>query len=665
MGRIILQPSLDVSLQPAGDETVCLIGRFFYDRSSFWDYVVLKSSRSTWQGVLILAVIGGGTVLTLISAYRGRREMVQPDNRPVQATIGNYVSSDTCRACHPGNYASWHTSFHRTMTQVATPASLLGGGVRTDFSFNGLDYKLERNGDKFFVRTRSLGGDYGEQREVVLVTGSHTLQVPWLEAKNGRTLEQFPFAYIIAEKMWAPVSQTFLTPPEFKESNSIGAWNGACMDCHVTKGQSRFVAGNTWDSRVAEFGIACEACHSEGRQHIALNRNPLRRFTIHLTNKIDPSVTNPARLAGPESAMDCGQCHSVWAYNGMEDKIDFNRNGTAFRPGHLDLIQRFIVQPNAPDHAEQKDFIREREPDFFHDRFWGDGMVRVTGREFNGTQASPCFRGGNFSCISCHEMHPTDLSQAGLTNWARNGQLRPKMDSDEACLQCHKQFASNIESHTHHPEGSSGSRCYNCHMPNTTFGLLHAMRSHQVSSPSVRESLDFARPNACNLCHLNQTLAWTSDKLHDWYGQPEAELSPDDRTIAASAQWIIKGDAGLRALIAWGMGWKPAQDISGRDWLYPYLIYTMTDPYAAVRFDSWKSLQTLPGFSGFPFTYTADERSLKESAGGALQKWLREVKRPDTTFEQQTALQPDGRFRRAVFERLRNDRDNTPILLSE
>src|SRR5438128_3387690 len=202
-------------------------------------------------------------------------------------------------------------------------------------------------------------------------------------------------------------------------------------------------------------------------------------------------------------------------------------------------------------------------------------------------------------------------------------------------------------------------------MPRTTFGLLRAMRSHHVSSPTVQESIRYGRPNACNLCHLDQTLAWTAQKLHAWYNQPAPELSQDDQTIAAAVQWILKGDAGQRALIAWGMGWESAQKTASRDWLYPYLIYTMTDPYAAVRFDAWKSLQTLPGFADFSFTYTADERSLREAAGGALAKWLREVRPPSATFEPQTGLEPDGRLKREVFERLRNERDNKRILLAE
>jgi hypothetical protein len=627
---------------------------------------VPKLSRSWFHGLFVVAAIAAASILTLISLRDAQREGLPPGNRPIQSQIAGYVTSNACRACHPGNYASWHASFHRTMTQVATPGVLPDDMGNLEFAFNGREYKTERRGDKFFVRTRREGsGSYGEPQQVVIVTGSHTLQVPWLETGEGRTLEQFPFGYIIAEKMWAPVNETFLIPPNVKEYYSVGAWNGACMDCHVTQGQSRFVAGNKWDSGVAEFGIACEACHSEGREHIELNRNPIRRFKIHLTTGSDPTVTNPARLKGPEAGLACGQCHSIWAFNNMTDKIDFNRHGGAFRPGAHDLSQRFVVQPNSPDHAEQKDFIRRTEPDFFRNRFWGDGMIRVTGREFNGVQASPCFRGGEFSCISCHEMHLDSPGQIDAKTWARTGQLKPKMDSDAACLQCHKDMNARLVAHTHHAADSSGSRCYNCHMPRTTFGLLHAMRSHQVSSPNVHESIAYGRPNACDLCHLDQTLAWTAQHLHAWYNQPVPELSQDDRTIAATVQWIVKGDAGQRALIAWGMGWESAQKIAGREWLYPYLIYSMLDPYAVVRFDAWKSLRTLPGFSDFPFTYTEEDRSLNETATRAYQKWLHQVRDVTAVYPPETAIESDGRLRQDVFQRLRSQRDDKPIFLAE
>jgi hypothetical protein len=624
-----------------------------------------KQSPSWWRTVFIIATLAGAGILTAISVRDFQTASLPPENRPVQSQVSGYVSSNACRTCHVENYESWHGSFHRTMTQVATPAALLDDVSKLDYTFNGREYKGERRGDKFFVRIRRQGGDYGEPQQVVLVTGSHNLQILWLESGQGRTLQQFPIAYIVAEKMWAPVAETFLIPPQLKEYYSLGAWNGACMDCHVTQGQSRFVEGNRWDSQVAEFGIACEACHSEGRQHIEANRNPIRRFKLHLTTKTDPTITNPSRLKGADSALDCGQCHSVWAFNNMSDKIDFNRHGSGFRPGAHDLAQRFVVQPNSSEHSEQKDFIRQSEPDFFSNRFWGDGMIRVTGREFNGVQSSPCFRGGEFSCISCHEMHLDSPGQTSIQKWAHTAQLKPKMDSDAACLQCHQTMATNITAHTHHSADSSGSRCYNCHMPRTTFGLLRAIRSHQVSSPTVKESVDYGRPNACNLCHLDRTLAWTAEKLGTWYHQPVPQLAPDDQNIAAAVQWILKGDAGQRALITWGMGWESAQQTAGRNWLYPYLIYTLNDPYAAVRFDAWKSLQTLPGFSDFSFTYTAADDYLREISTRAYEKWLREIRERNVTYRPETALDSDGRFQQDTFQRLRGERDDKPIILAE
>jgi hypothetical protein len=624
----------------------------------------LPARKSIWLPTAI--GVGLITFVVLLLWRDSVRVPEPPANRPIAAQEANYVTSNSCRACHPGNYASWHTSFHRTMTQVATPTSLLSQGKDVELRFAGREYKLERKGDKIFAVDRALGlGDYGPPRQVVLLTGSHNLQILWTETGQGRTLEQFPFAYIIREKMWAPVTQTFLMPPETKEAYSIGAWNGACMDCHVTQGVSTFVEGNRWDTKVAEFGIACEACHSEGRDHIAANRNPLRRWKIHLSKEADDTIANASRMTGPQSSLVCGQCHSVWAFNGMEDKLDWNRHGGKFRPGQKDLVQRFVVQPNDKDHAKQQEFIDRTEPDFFRNRFWGDGMIRVTGRETNGVEKSPCFKGGNFSCLSCHEMHPAKTAQVTLQSWAGGDQLAPKMESDQACLQCHKDMTVRLTDHTHHAADSAGSRCYNCHMPHTTFGLLHAMRSHQVSSPNVHESLDFGRPNACNLCHLDQTLAWTAEKLNTWYQQPIPELSADDKTVSAGVQWLVKGDAGQRALLAWGMGWEPAQKISGRDWMYPFLIYSLLDPYAAVRFDAWKSLQTLPGFSDFQFTYTADVDELGEVVRQAYQKWWNEKRPVNPNFDPEIVLTPDGQFRQDVFQRLRQERDNKPIVLAE
>ncbi|MBE0528196.1 MAG: hypothetical protein IH629_03210, partial [Thermoleophilia bacterium] len=100
-----------------------------------------------------------------------------------------YITADTCRACHPGNHASWHASYHRTMTQVAKPANLADDIDGLEVNYDDLDYRVDRKGDAFFVRTKPTAAPasaFGSPQEVVLTTGSHNLQILWLAAGEGR-----------------------------------------------------------------------------------------------------------------------------------------------------------------------------------------------------------------------------------------------------------------------------------------------------------------------------------------------------------------------------------------------------------------------------------------------------------------------------------------------
>src|SRR5262249_48260439 len=148
-------------------------------------------------------------------------------------------------------------------------------------------------------------------------------------------------------------------------------------------------------------------------------------------------------------------------------------------------------------------------------------------------------------------------------------QLKDGMDGDRACSPCHDDVRGAGNAHTHHAADSAGSRCQNCHMPYTTFGLLKAIRSHRIDSPSVHANRSTGRPHACHLCHLDRSLRWTAAQLTAWYGAPVVELPDDDEQIAASLRWLLQGDAAQRALAAWAMGWEPARVASGREWLPP------------------------------------------------------------------------------------------------
>jgi hypothetical protein len=305
-------------------------------------------------------------------------------------------------------------------------------------------------------------------------------------------------------------------------------------------------------------------------------------------------------------------------------------------------------------------------PDFVSGSFWDDGIVRVVGREYNALLESGCYQRGELACTSCHQLHQAPDDPRPLGAWA-NDQLAAGMDGDRACTQCHEELADarRAAEHSHHPAGSAGNACLNCHMPHTAYGLLKAVRSHEIHSPRVLTSgPGSARPNACNLCHLDRPLGWSAEHLTRWYGQPAPSLSDDERGIAAGARWAITGDAGVRALAAWSMGWGPAHEASGSAWMVPYLVDLMDDPYDAVRMIASRSLAKIPGFEPDAFDPLAPAarradaaRALREHAAG----FVAAAENPGSA----ALLDASGRLNAAELARLRALRDDRPLNLAE
>jgi hypothetical protein len=239
------------------------------------------------------------------------------------------------------------------------------------------------------------------------------------------------------------------------------------------------------------------------------------------------------------------------------------------------------------------------------------------------------------------------------------------MDGNEACLQCHSRMRGAVAGHTHHRADSAGSSCYNCHMPNTTYGLLKTIRSHQISSPSVAANAATGRPNACNLCHLDMTLAWTSEHLESWYGAPRTAPGEDDAAVAASLLWALRGDAAQRVIVAQALGWAPAQEISGTGWMPFYLAQLMEDPYEAVRFIAYRSLRGLPGFEQVAYDFVAPPKLRFEAVLRAVDLWRSGTLPGTRRTDRQLLFNPDGTLRGEVVSRLLSERDHRRVLLRE
>ena len=590
-------------------------------------------------------------------------------NRPVETKSRGYVTSDNCCECHAHHYDTWHASHHRTMTQVPSKESVVADFDNKIVKYQGREFRFFSENDEFFMELKSArkqsSGGAAETRvfKIVLMTGAHHQQGFWCETGQGRTLAKIPFMWVVKEKRWVPYGSIFLIPSSGLNMH-VGVWNSNCIKCHVVGGQPRYDREKGFDTHVGEFGISCEACHGPAEAHVAFHGdaadNDQQREPL---GKLD--LVNPAKLSHQKSSETCGQCHSVFDFYDAQGQEEFiSKEGFKYRPGDDLKDSRHVFRFG---HDEDLLIVKQklkRDPKFWEHQFWSDGMVRVSGREFNGLLESPCYQRGTMSCLSCHDMHPDKNDTRPKSEWA-DDQMKVGMRDNQACLQCHQEYESqeNLAKHTHHPADSSGSNCYNCHMPHTTLGLMKAMRSHTIDSPDAKATVATGRPNACNLCHLDKPLAWTAGNLEKWYGIPQPALKDEDKSVASSIRWILKGDAGQRAIAGWHFGWEPAQQASGTNWMAPYLAELLTDSYDVPRFIGYHALKDMPGFSDFEYDYVGSKASQQAGRKRALKKWNGSGNSPDpspaTLINGQNELLVD------LIRALRKERIDPPIKLIE
>lgn len=511
-----------------------------------------------------------------------------------------YTGSKACQNCHKDQFASWHRSFHRTMTQFAH-----GEAVQADFSnvvLTNADtrFTLQRRGDEHWVRMQKIGEEIppdGEAFEtrISLVTGSHHMQVFWVPEGHGNLQVGFPFTWLIPEKRWVPRESTFIRPPGTEHRPE--AWNIVCSRCHTTGVEPHAdMSARRIETQVAELGISCEACHGPGQRHTDLQN--AAQASGRKSPLLAGEIVHPEKLSPERASQVCGFCHSMkW----IDRAEHWREKGFRFRPGDDLQASTPVIRPG---HLKEIPGLEEylgRHPDLLRDFFWSDGMMRVSGREYNGLIESPCAKGGKFSCLSCHSPHDSEPDD----------QLRQIGKSNAACVQCHEKFRDDqaVAAHTHHLPSSTGSACYNCHMPHTTYGVLKAIRSHQISSPRVAEELTTGRPNACNLCHVDKTLGWTAESLTRWYGQPAVTVPREWETLPHIPRLAVAGDAGQRALAAWHLGWSPALAAAGNRWALLVLPKVLDDPYAAVRCVAERALRGVAaGTVPTGYNYTKDPR---------------------------------------------------------
>jgi predicted CXXCH cytochrome family protein len=392
-----------------------------------------------------------------------------------------YVGAQACAKCHTTIQHEWAESRHAKMMQLATESSVKGDFAQTKLELHGAIYLLENKNNNFFITESDLTGKLWQHR-VEYTLGERRLQHYLTTLPDGRIIV-LPPTWDILRKKW--VHELDVDNPEASGAD-IQIWNKSCYGCHVSREEKNFDLENlryhtTWQ----DLGINCESCHGPGSEHIA-KASSVKAMDAATKASVKAAILNPVRLDPIRSTMVCAQCHSF---------RDVYAEGFPAGANYYDYFVPVMEYRLGPSDDPA---------------YWPDGRPRWYSNEALGLWQSECFLKGGATCVTCH-------SRAHSINIDRNPQLR--RDNNALCTGCHKALATNVAAHTHHPAGSPGSSCIECHMPATVVGLNARMRDHSLSVPVPENTIRHNIPNACNLCHQDKDAQWTLQRMTTWYGE--------------------------------------------------------------------------------------------------------------------------------------------------
>ena len=519
--------------------------------------------------VLVLASSAGFTVL----GHQRAREPEGAQTMPRERERGVFMASGGCQACHPSEAASWMRSYHRTMTQRAKDGAVLAPVGVHDLSLRGERVIFDNSKSTRTIRWASTD----VVKDVLLTTGSHHYQAYWTEGARAGELAIAPFVWHREAERFIPRHDVFLQPED--QADAGVKWNSNCLQCHATQAEPRHeLATDSFDTRVVELGIACEACHGPGGHHVSHYQDP---FVRAAASPDDPEparfIVNPSRLDGERASEVCGQCHA-YAYPRDENAWWSAGYTKTYTPGEALAPSRKLITPESLEAGGDVALSHATES-----LYWGDGTIRVGGREWNGLSASGCHlrgeAGDRISCLSCHTMHAGDP----------NDQLKPTARGNGACVGCHADYDGSA--HSRHDDAVT---CYSCHMPRVSYALYRAQRSHRIDSPDVDAALEHGRPPACNLCHVHESLAWTNRELERGWGRTSRAVAPPESPeLGYALALALRGDAAQRVVVADHLleaGAMSAGSVGVDAREVSVLAVLLEDPYAAIRFVAQRKL---------------------------------------------------------------------------
>jgi predicted CXXCH cytochrome family protein len=427
--------------------------------------------------------------------YPPTKTRVAPD-QPMTSP-GRYAGSEVCRTCHTSQYEAWQQTGMARMFRPYRPENVFGDFAkhnRFEEAAGEWPARTFMEGGRYYFAARGSDGKW-ERYPIDFTIGSKWQQAYATRLSDGE-IHVFPVQYNKVERSW--VNYWKVIDPPGSERADVGLFHTMgiqtnyqinCAPCHTSQLRTRR-PGSTEPRDVvfSEGGVNCEMCHGPSADHV----EAMQAGKVHARNLGDPPVVF-AKVDNREYLAICGQCHMQSAIREQGPQGEWNYSGA-----RRAFYARYTSRPLT---------------DFSRRAFYKDGRFRETTFIGEALMRSACYRRGQAQCGHCHNPHPTDVATNPTS-------LKHPNDPDQMCLQCHADYASRTEIHTHHPVTSDGSRCVNCHMPRIMNSLLFLARTHQIDDiPRADTMLRFGQkesPNACLLCHRDKDVQWIAARLQGW-----------------------------------------------------------------------------------------------------------------------------------------------------
>ncbi len=558
---------------------------------------------------------GGRLTVWWDSLPAGVRSRTVPSDEESNIHPADYAGPQSCKQCHPRNHEAWSEHPHRWMNAPAGDTTVKG-----DFSGNAAISYLGGRGTfyrregKHFMRVER--GAVKRLYEITQTIGSRFFQYyvgKQIEGPEPRSHHFYTkdhvlhFGYWLAQKEWIPIIHVGpempdgMRPDPFDPPESgrhYAEYAASCNYCHTT-----FPLADLFGRRPQQMGeYAPRTMHWSMRKYLEKAHPEVIDPMAELLARADREVVrNPmadweASRHAATYGVSCEACH-------LGARVHVESGGKVLPRFFPASPYLFVESGSTPlEYGLTQANVN-----------WACGRCHVGGRPqfaagmstWNSVEYSDAMRGSCYSklrCIDCHSPH-----QALGPRWSP-----PPEQDDAVCLKCHEQFrpAPQRLAHTHHPAGSEGARCLNCHMPRINEGIQDVVRTHMIYSPTRADMIEANQPNACNLCHPDRPIGWTLDHLKQWYGK-----TYDEKKIAAGYPDALKPA---------GQGWLASENpavrlvavealVRNRDGkAISQILDALDDPYLVNRQFAFKGVQKMlnlrPGDFGYRFYMTRDER---------------------------------------------------------